>query len=88
MSEEVKFPIYRKYHGDRTFFKVTSYTTFEELNIIGKYYRLEHFHARILPDRNYIMDMIENRESNWEISSEKEFEYWKAYCPENLQKLD
>ena len=69
----MKFPQYRKFTHHRTFFKITSPTAFEELNIIGEKYSLTRFTATIFPDFTLINDLIENRDQRWEIISEAEY---------------
>lgn len=55
----VAFPQYRKYPNNKSFFKVLSNDSFEEVQIIGSKYFLTKVVAKILPDRNLIADMIE-----------------------------
>ena len=83
----MKFPIYRKYSHNRTYFKITSEKNFEELNIIGKTYSLHNFQSKILPDRLFIQDMIDNRNNHWDEISEEEYDQKKTYCTEKLQKV-
>jgi len=66
------FPQYRKYPNNKSFFKVLSNNEFEEINAIGKKYFLTKVEAKILPDRNFIADMIEASE-NWVEIEEAEY---------------
>jgi hypothetical protein len=81
------FPIYRKYRHNRTFFKINSEKDFEELNIISQCYTLRHFEVKILPDRVFIQDMIENKNNHWNESDEEEYYLRKSFCEKNLQHL-
>jgi len=54
-----EFPKYRKYPNNKSYFKVLSTEAFEEIQVIGKKYFLTTVEAKILPDRNFIFDMIE-----------------------------
>lgn len=68
----MKFPLYRKYSHNKTFFKVISNEEFEEVQIQGNGIKKYRFIARILPDRNYIQDLIANKDRNWiEIEAEE-----------------
>jgi len=67
------FPQYRKYPNNKSFFKVLSSEAFEEINVIGKKFFLTKVEAKILPDRNFIADMIEASE-NWVKIEESEYE--------------
>ena len=70
MNDTMTFPQYRKYSNDKSFFKILSPDTFEELQIIGENYSLLQFKATILPDRNLIADMLENLNNQWDIINE------------------
>lgn len=82
-----EFPIYRKYSDHKRFFKITNYEHFVELSIMGNYYQLSDFRAQILPDRNFIRDMIDNEGGYWNTSSAEEYDQWVSYCKTNLQEL-
>ena len=56
MSE--RFPQYRKYSNNRNFFKISSAADFEEISFIGSRPILRQHHATILPDRNFIRDLL------------------------------
>ncbi|HKK40331.1 MAG TPA: hypothetical protein VJ949_12995 [Cryomorphaceae bacterium] len=58
------FPLYRKYPNNKSYFKVLSNDSFEEIHVVGKKYFLTKVEAKILPDRHFIADMIE-ASSNW-----------------------
>ena len=78
---ERKFPLYRKYSHNKTFFKVISEEEFEEIQIQGNGIKRYHFTAKILPDRNYIQDLIANNDQNWIEIGAEEYEALK-----NLKK--
>jgi hypothetical protein len=52
------FPQYRKYPNNKSYFKVLSNDSFEEIHVVGKRYFLTKVDAKILPDRHFIADMI------------------------------
>lgn len=83
-----KFPLFRKYENGNTYFKIISTDTFEELKIMGNNYSLKNYKAKILPDRNYIMDLINNEKNHWEIIDEMEFNNTLKKCEETKQKVD
>lgn len=78
MNSKINFPVYRKYKNEKSFFKITSSSSFEEITLMKNKATLHLFEAKILPDRNYILDMIYNYEQYWSLSSEKEFEEIKS----------
>jgi len=69
---DVTFPLYRKYHNNKSYFKVLSDDAFEEIQLLGKRCLVYTFKAKILPDRYLIKDMIELEGGRWiEISPEE-----------------
>ena len=85
---DITFPVFRKYADERTYFKIHSYSYFEEIKTMGGFYETHTYQAQILPDRNLIEDMIQLRDQFWEIASKEEFDSFKAYCEEHLQPLN
>lgn len=67
------FPLYRKYKNHKTWFKVESPLQMKELKVLGNFYNLSDFTAQTFVDRNFINDLIENKEENWEEITETEF---------------
>jgi hypothetical protein len=68
------FPEYRRYKNKQSYFKILSEEEFVEYKLIGKRMESHRFKAKILPDRNYINDMLYNYEPYWEVISEIEFQ--------------
>ena len=83
----IAFPVYRKYPHNRTYFKIYSETEFEEIQLIGKYYQIKLNKATILPDRNFIYDMLHDYQNNWiEISAEEYVQFFQQ-CQKNLTEI-
>lgn len=72
----MNFPIYRKYTHNKTFFKIISYTEFEEINLIGSKKVTSKTIAKIFPEKQFILDVIEMRNGAWSESNKKEFEQY------------
>ncbi len=70
---EIQYPQYRKYLNEKSFFKITSSTEWEEIQIIGSKYVLNQFKVNIMPDRNFIQDMTFDYKDNWIAISEEEY---------------
>ena len=68
------FPIFRKYKNNKHFFKIISVNEFEELSFIGKKLMITKHKASILPDRNFISDLIHDVGNICEIASEEEYQ--------------
>ncbi len=83
----MNYPVYRKYPHNRTFFKVLSPEEFEELQIIGHHFSIHHIKAKILPDRNFIYDLIFDYKRNWEEITETEYIQKLEDCTLHLKRL-
>lgn len=71
---DITFPQYRKYKNERSYFKIPSMNEWEEIQIIGSKCVINKFEVKILPDRNFIQDMLFEYIENWEAIEEKEYE--------------
>ena len=69
----MEFPIFRKYKNNMSYFKVLSEEAFEELKKEPGGFKLYSVQAKILPDRNFIHDMIFNFEQHWDEIDEAAF---------------
>ena len=70
----MKFPIYRKYKNNKHFFKIMSMNEFEEISFIGKKLILTLHQVTILPDRNFISDLLNDIGNTAEIATEEEYQ--------------
>ena len=71
---QIQFPTYRKYKNNKNFFKIINENEFEEISFIGnKAIIIKHL-AKILPDRNFISDLLHDVGNTSELSNQKEYE--------------
>lgn len=70
----MKFPIYRKYKNNKHFFKIMSMDEFEEISFIGKKLIVTLHQVTILPDRNFISDLLHDIGNTAEIATEEEYQ--------------
>lgn len=70
----MEFPIYRKYKNNKHFFKIMSMDEFEELSFIGKKLIVTLHRVTILPDRNFISDLLHDIGNTAEIATEEEYQ--------------
>ena len=68
------FPQYRKYKNNKHFFKIYSESEFDEISFIGTKIIVTKHHAKILPDRNFIFDLLNDVGVTCEMSFEAEYE--------------
>jgi hypothetical protein len=61
-----------------SYYKIISPLIFEEIKVLGDKKTLHVFEAKILPDRNYIYDLIYNYEKYWIESTQEEYESIKV----------
>lgn len=80
------FPLYRKYSNNKSYFKVLSVDSFEEIQVMGSNYWIYSFTAKILPDRNFIHDMIEINDGGWLAISEEAYYEFKEHCEKEFKK--
>lgn len=74
---ETKYPQFRKYKNNKSFFKITSEKEWEEIQIIGSKFILNQFTVKIMPDRNFIQDMTFDYQENWDVISEEEYDTYR-----------
>lgn len=80
------FPLYRKYPNNKSYFKVFDASSFEEIQVLGANYWIYSFVAKILPDRNFIQDMIEMERGGWVEISAEEYDRFKIRCEKDFKK--
>jgi hypothetical protein len=54
----MKFPVYRKYLNEMSYFKIDGPGKFEEIRRIGSRLLITVHEAKILPERNMIHDLL------------------------------
>jgi hypothetical protein len=68
------FPTYLKYKQHQTYFKINSLEQFLELRILGNFFNLNKHDAKILPDRVFIADLLDDKGERLELISKYEFD--------------
>ena len=68
------FPVYRKYKGVNTWFKILGADEFIEVKQIGDTLVFHHIHAKKYPEKLFIIDMLNLADDRWEEVSEEEVE--------------
>ncbi|MFL5754517.1 MAG: hypothetical protein ACJ76F_13980 [Bacteroidia bacterium] len=58
--ESIKFPQYRAYKNGKSYFKILSALEFEEIQLIGSKKIVTRHNAKILPDHNFVYDLLLN----------------------------
>jgi hypothetical protein len=86
MAKEFSFPVFRKYAGNRSYFRIDSLENYTELKIWGRSYRVISFTAKLYPDRLFIADMLEMKAGSWVASNAGEFEAAIDECRKNLNE--
>ena len=71
--ESIKFPQYRKYKNNKNYFKIHSMESFEEIQIFGQQKIISHKEVKILPDRNFLADLLFAYENFAEEITEEEY---------------
>lgn len=69
----MEFPQYRKYKNEMSYFKIPDRNSFTEWKKYGKGWEKIEIKVKILPDRNYLSDMLEEDSLYWDKVSAEEF---------------
>ncbi len=59
----------------------------DELKLMGKYYKVYHIKATILPERVFIGDLLEQYHEFADAITEAEYEQLLQWCKQNLEEL-
>ena len=57
-SISMTFHQFRKYPNNASYFRINDIGSFEELKKVGENWVIEHYAAKILPDRNLVHDLL------------------------------
>jgi len=79
------FPQYRKRFDNKSFYKITSLTTFEEIQLIGKRFFIHVVHAKKYFEQLQVQDMLNAEIEMYQTSNEEEFENQYQKAKEYLQ---
>jgi len=75
MPDSIQFPQFRKYKNNKHFFKIINSEEFEEISFIGKKKLVVRHKAKILPDRNFMYDLLNDTPNTAEVIQAQEYEY-------------
>jgi hypothetical protein len=71
MQDGISFPQYRKYKNNKNFFRIINAEEFEEISFIGSRKIVVAHKAKILPDRNLILDLLHDPAFAQQITEEE-----------------
>jgi hypothetical protein len=77
-SEDMQFPVYRRYRNGRSYFKIINERSFEEVRALGERRLVAVIEARQFPEMIFIRDMLFNFESMAEEITAAEYERFKG----------
>ncbi len=78
---------FRKYKNEQSYFKISGPEEMEELKLMGKYFKVYHIKATILPERVFIGDLLEQYQEFAEAITAEEYEQQLKWCNEHLEAL-
>lgn len=58
MNHTVKYPVYRKYNNDLSWFRINSAESFDEIRKMGAQYLKSVHTVKILPERTMLHDLL------------------------------
>ena len=71
----MEFPQYRKRFDEKAFYKITSLTTFEEIQLIGKRFFFHNVQAKKYFEQLQVRDMLEVSLPLYQMSSQDEYNH-------------
>ena len=78
---------YRKYKNGQSYFRIHNAEEMEELKLMGKYYKVYHIKATILPERVFIGDLLNQYHDFADAITAQEYEAQLLWCQQNLTAL-
>ncbi|MCE3229001.1 MAG: hypothetical protein K0S32_3552 [Bacteroidetes bacterium] len=57
-SQDINFPVYRKYKNNKSYFKIINPKLFEEIQIIGSKKVIREVQALQFPEMSFVHDLI------------------------------
>lgn len=72
-NEDIKFPVYRKYKNNKSYFKILNFKLFEEVQIIGSKKIIKQTEALQFPEMLFIKDLIFDYKEMAEEITESEY---------------
>lgn len=71
----MNFPIYRKLINGKSFYRIDAMDRLTELQQLGNRWLKHELHAKILPERLLISDILENENGQYENCTVEDFEF-------------
>jgi hypothetical protein len=72
--EDIKFPVYRKYKNNKSYFKIINPTQFEEVQLMGSRKIVKVTEASLFPEKMFIKDLVMDFGRMADEITEKEYE--------------
>lgn len=82
-----QFPQYRRYTNQKSYFKISAADELKETQVIGQRFDTHQLKAKILPERNFITDLLTQAHEGIEVISEKEYLVFMQYCKDQLSSI-
>lgn len=76
-SQDINFPVYRKYKNGKSYFKIINSKLFEEIQIIGSKRIIKQIEATQFPEMSFVHDLIYNYHNMAEIIEAEDYESLK-----------
>lgn len=82
-----EFPQFRRYTNQKSYFKISASDSLLETQVIGQRFDTHQLKAKILPERNFIADLLTQAHEGIEVISEKEYLDFITYCKDQLSPI-
>jgi len=84
---DFQFPQYRRLSNGKSYYKISSFTTMEEIQLLPKKYAINALSAAIWPERLLIQDMLSLQAGVYAIIDELEYQSILTHCETELDRI-
>ncbi len=81
------FPQYRKLSNEKSYYRIESLEDVNELQKIGDRWTEHNLHAKILPERLHISDILDGSNGVYLTITQEEFDAFKTHCISNHKQF-
>jgi hypothetical protein len=73
MDRPISFPQFRRLANGRSYYKIHDTQHMEEVQVMGRFWMVHTLHAKILPERVLIADILSLTDRRWEEITEHQY---------------
>jgi len=86
--QSISFPVFKRHRHGKTWMRIDSSAAMTEIRVLGNFYNVLEIHARILPERLLIEDLLRDEAGALETISKEEFDAFVERCGREKELRD